>query len=64
MNVGIRYDVLYEAYSRTHLSGYAIDSILGTNDHDAVAHLQRECGRGEEIHAMTGHTGDVHAVHT
>ena len=48
----------------THLIRHTVDSILRTYYHDFVTHLQRECSRSEEVHAMTGDTCDIHTMNT
>ena len=52
------------AHGVAHLVGNAVHGVLRPHNHDSVTNLQRQTGRSEEIHAMTGDARDINAVHT
>ena len=46
----------------THLACYIVNSILRTNNHDAVANLQRQSRRCEDVHSVTCYASYVNTV--
>ena len=45
-----------------HAIGKAVDIVDVAHHSEAVAHLQREVGAGEQVEAGTVHAGDIHLI--
>ena len=48
----------------THLASHIVYCILRTNNHNAVAHLQRQGRRCEDVHTVTCYASYVYAINT